>query len=89
MGLTNLLQHSLHFVAPACAVGTLASLVGVWQTRKNPAARSLRVQALINSAAGTAGLLAGLWFFSNDGKMTSYAAMVLAVASAQWMAARA
>ena len=43
----------------------------------------------INSAAGLATLVAGLWYFGHDGKMATYAALVLAVATAQWLTARA
>jgi hypothetical protein len=32
---------------------------------------------------------AGLWYFGRDGKVATYAAVVLAVATAQWLAARA
>jgi hypothetical protein len=39
--------------------------------------------------AGLAALAAGLWYFGRDGKMAAYAALVLAVASAQWLVARA
>jgi hypothetical protein len=34
-------------------------------------------------------LLAGLVIFEHDGKMATYAAMVLACASSQWIAAKA
>ena len=43
----------------------------------------------INSAAGLAALGAGLWFFGRDGKMATYAVLVIAVATAQWLTARA
>jgi hypothetical protein len=34
-------------------------------------------------------LLGGLWFFGHDGKMATYAALVLACASSQWWMLRA
>ena len=37
----------------------------------------LLAQAAINFVAGSAALLVGLWFFGNDGKMATYAAMLL------------
>jgi hypothetical protein len=43
----------------------------------------LLLPALVNSGVGLCVLAAGLWFFGNDGKMTSYLALVLAVAASQ------
>jgi len=34
-------------------------------------------------------LACGLWFFGNDGKMATYAAMVMLVASCQWVGVKA
>ncbi len=42
----------------------------------------------MNCVAGVLALGLGLWFFGNDGKMASYAAMVIAIASSQWLVAR-
>jgi hypothetical protein len=43
----------------------------------------------MNSVAGALGLLGGLVFFGHDGKMATYAALVLSCASCQWVAAKA
>jgi hypothetical protein len=40
---------------------------------------------LFNSIVGVVVLLAGLLWFGNDGKVITYAAMVLACASTQWL----
>jgi len=37
----------------------------------------------------TLALACGLWFFGNDGKMATYAAMVMLVASCQWVGVKA
>jgi hypothetical protein len=34
-------------------------------------------------------LLAGLWYFGVDGKMATYAALVVAIAGCQWLSGRA
>jgi hypothetical protein len=34
-------------------------------------------------------LAAGLWWFGHDGKMATYAALAVAVATSQWLAGRA
>ena len=40
-------------------------------------------------AAGLVALGAGLWWFGRDGKMATYAVLVVAVATAQWVVGRA
>jgi hypothetical protein len=82
------LVHLLSFLAPAFAVALLVAVLGRWLLPR--AARpGWRASLAINFLAGAAALAAGLWYFGHDGKMASYAAMVLAVATAEWLAARA
>lgn len=83
MGPLDLLNHVFNFLAPALAVGVLVAMVGQIFKRKMPGARVLHAQAAINCVAGALALGGGLWFFGHDGKMASYAAMVLAIASSQ------
>jgi hypothetical protein len=40
---------------------------------------------MVNSVIGVGVLLLGLLWFGNDGKVVTYAAMVLACASTQWL----
>jgi|GEM_PF-162139 len=89
MGLVELLNHVANFCAPAFVVAGLTAWLGPWLVR--PAAGALRrgPQWLLNTAAGLAVLLLGVWLFDQDGKMASYAALVLACASTQWLGARA
>ncbi|MCM2252628.1 MAG: hypothetical protein NDJ19_09755 [Ramlibacter sp.] len=89
MGFWDLLLHLLGFTAPAIAVGVLIALAGALVVPRRSAARSWRAQALINSVVGVLALAAGLWLFGVDGKMASYAALVVAVASGQWASSRA
>lgn len=83
MGLIDLINHLLNFVAPALFVGTLLALASPIFMQKGSAALSLYAQAAINSIAGVVALSLGLWFFGRDGKMASYAAMVLGCALSQ------
>jgi len=81
--------HLLSFVMPALVVALLVALAGSWVLPRS--ARPLRwwVSAAVNFVAGVAVLAGGLWFFGRDGKMLTYAAMVAAVATAQWLSGRA
>ena len=42
----------------------------------------------INFVVNLAVLLGGLWYFGHDGKMATYATMVLVGATAQWLLLR-
>lgn len=79
--------HLLGFAAPAAALALLVAgaarllwrgkgLTGWWTC------------VALNFVVGLAVLGAGLAFFGRDGKMATYAALVLAVATAQWLASR-
>ena len=81
----DLLNHLFNFVAPAVVVGSLLAIFTHFFTKKVPEAPVLYAQAAINSIAGVLALAVGLWFFGRDGKLASYAAMVLAIASSQWL----
>ena len=82
------LFHLLNFTAPALALALslplLARLLNRFSDRKRAASLNLLAQAAINFVAGVAVLAAGLWFFGRDGKMTTYAALMLVLASTQW-----
>ncbi|MFM8610634.1 MAG: hypothetical protein ACKOCJ_09245 [Burkholderiaceae bacterium] len=85
----DLLTHLVNFVAPAAGVGLLVASVGALRRRGAGAAGwAWPVQATVNTVMGALALGAGLWGFGRDGKMLSYAALVLAVALAQWWGSR-
>ncbi|NIC40260.1 hypothetical protein [Aquabacterium sp. A08] len=92
MGVWGFVLHLLNFVAPAVAVAGLlsAAVVGprglaLWGPR---ARRWARVWAVL-AAVGVAVLLAGLVLHGRDGKMSTYAALVLATGSvAAWWRGR-
>lgn len=85
----DLLTHLINFVAPAAGVGLLVASVGALRRRgAGPRGWTWPVQATVNILMGTLALGAGLWGFGRDGKMLSYAALVLAVGLAQWWGGR-
>ncbi len=88
MGPLDLLNHLLNFVAPALFIAVLLAFLARVVVRRAPAAPALWKQMTFNFAAGVLVLLAGLWFFGRDGKMATYAALVVACASVQWLQLR-
>ncbi len=84
-----LLNHVLNFVAPAATVAILLVLMSRVFSRflvsRRPLAQSLWAQAAIIFIVNVAVMGAGLMIFGNDGKMASYAAMVLAAGAGQWV----
>ena len=89
MGPVNLLNHLFNFLAPALAVALALAVVGPWFMKKSPSAPGLLAQVAINFVAGVLALGVGLWFFGNDGKMASYAAMVVLCSLSQALYGRA
>ncbi|MCX8521192.1 MAG: hypothetical protein ORN28_06600 [Rhodoferax sp.] len=85
----GLLGHLLNFLAPAAVVGLLVAWVAPFVLKNARVHHSWLAQASINFLSSSSALVAGLWFFGHDGKIASYAFMVLACASSQWLAAKA
>ena len=88
MAALDQLNHFINFLAPALAVAVVLAILGRLLMKKSPRALGLLSQTAINFIVGTLALGLGLWFFGNDGKMASYAAMVLMTATSQWAGAR-
>jgi hypothetical protein len=84
-----LTNHLLNLVAPAAVVALLlvllASFFGRFSRTKRPAAQSIWARAAIIFIVNLTVLLAGLVLFGHDGKMATYAALVLAAATCQWL----
>ena len=83
MGFIDTVIHLANFLMPALTVAFVLALFGPLLVRKRPGAPTVLAQTAINLVAGVTALLMGLWFFGNDGKMASYAAMLLLCAAAQ------
>jgi hypothetical protein len=84
-----LTDHLLNFIAPAAVVALLLVLLSRVLNRflvsKRPFNQSIWAQAATVFIVNVIVLMAGLVFFGNDGKMATYAAMVLAAAICQWI----
>lgn len=78
------LWHLLNFLFPALGVAVLASGAAKLFWRHELAGVGWRRLILWTAAAGAAALVGGLVVFGRDGKMASYAALVLASAGALW-----
>lgn len=84
----TLLNHLLNFGAPAAALALALALGGRFLMPKSASRLSWWARAAIVFVAGCAVLAAGLWYYGRDGKMATYAALVLAMATAQWLLGR-
>jgi hypothetical protein len=87
-----LTNHLLNFIAPAAGVALLLVLLsrlcfGFFQTNR-PIAQTWWAQAAIIFIVGVGILTAGLLVFGRDGKMMTYAALVLGAAVCQWVLVR-
>jgi Ni,Fe-hydrogenase I cytochrome b subunit len=84
-----LTDHLLNLVAPAAVVALilvlLASFFGQFSGAKNPVAQSIWARAAIIFIVNLVVLVAGLVLFGNDGRMATYAVLVLAAATCQWL----
>jgi len=80
--------HLLSFAAPAFAVALLITLAAPWLLPRGGRTLGWRARFAITFAAGLATLGAGLWYFGHDGKIATYAALVLVTATAEWLAGR-
>jgi len=84
MGPLDALWHVLNLLTPALGMGLIAPALAKLLWRKD--LRGVRWWALARwtAAAGALALLAGLVLTGRDGRMATYAAMVLASALALW-----
>lgn len=76
------LFHLLNFVLPAVFVGGALALWH-WREKTGYSKRTLRQTWLVNSMAGIVALALGLILFGSDGKMLSYAFLVMACGLSQ------
>lgn len=76
--------HLLFFFLPALALAASSVLYGAWRFRNGTFLPWTRRWAL-NAAAGALVLLAGLVVFDNDGKIATYAALVVVSATVEWL----
>lgn len=82
------LNHLLNFAAPAAVLALVLVPVSRIFIRNSPQAIAWWAQAAIVFAVGCGVLLVGLWILGRDGKVLTYAALVLAAATCQWLLRR-
>ena len=87
-----LTNHLLNFIAPAAGVALLLVLLsrlgfGLFRS-KQPLAETWWAQTAIIFIVGVGILIAGLLLLGRDGKMMTYAALVLGSAVCQWVLVR-
>jgi len=83
MTLLSFLAHLAGFVAPAFGVGLLL-WAGLRVRRKGRPGFGSAMQLCLLWNVGTGVLLAGLVYFGRDGKIATYAALVLAQGTLAW-----
>lgn len=88
MPLLDLLIHALNFAAPAAFLAVLMPLLAKLIMRRQQALLAGWAQVMVNFAVCLAVLLAGLMFFGRDGKLATYAALVICAATSQWVMRR-
>ena len=88
MGPIDLLNHLLNFVAPAAALALLLAAAARFLKPKQAPALAWWAQIAIVFIVGVAVLAAGLLAGGRDGRMLTYAALVLATATCQWLLVR-
>ncbi|RYF58097.1 MAG: hypothetical protein EOO29_50425 [Comamonadaceae bacterium] len=88
MSFLDLLNHLLNFVAPALAVALVLATTTRWMVRRAPGQGAWWKQVLVLSATGALVLLLGLVLLGRDGRMATYAALVGACATVQWLLLR-
>ena len=88
MSFFQLLDHLINFIVPAWAMGLV--MAGPARSWLSPADRrpSFWTCWVAQGLLGMVILLVGLVLFGRDGKMASYAALVLGAASLQWLMGR-
>ncbi|MDO9480300.1 MAG: hypothetical protein Q8S96_02785 [Hydrogenophaga sp.] len=78
------LVHLAGFMAPAVVVGLILWLAPQWSSQGRVARWSRAIDLTVLLVMGVGVLLAGLVFFGRDGKMATYAALVLVQGTLAW-----
>jgi hypothetical protein len=85
MGIFDVFNHLFNFLLPAASVALLLALFARLFIKKQGNVSVIWSYIAINFIVCAACLVAGLVFFGRDAKMATYALMVLAGASCQWV----
>jgi hypothetical protein len=79
----QLVLHLFNFVLPALAMAMFMPLAGRWVM--GSAGTRLRRRIGVHALSGLLVLVVGLWLQVQDGKMSTYIALVLVAACAEWV----
>jgi hypothetical protein len=82
----QLVLHLFNFALPALAMALFMPWAGRWVI--GPGRASLRRRMGVQALCGLAVLVGGLWLHGQDGKMSTYIALVLVAATAEWLMQR-
>ena len=82
----QLVLHLFNFVLPALAMALFMPLAGRWVM--GPGRASLRRRMGVQALCGLVVLVGGLLLHGQDGKMSTYIALVLVAATAEWLMQR-
>jgi hypothetical protein len=85
MGFFTAINHLLNFFAPAAAMALVLACAGRFFKQKRPLTPYFTAQAAIIFIVSAVIYSLGLWFFGVDGKIATYAVMVVAAATTQWV----
>ncbi|MEK7346664.1 MAG: hypothetical protein AAB176_13345 [Pseudomonadota bacterium] len=77
-----LVLHLFNFVLPALALALMMPWAGRWVI--GAGGLPIKRRMLVHAVAGVLVLVAGLVLHGNDGKMSTYMALVLVAATAEW-----
>jgi hypothetical protein len=88
MGFLASINHAINFLAPALWMALLMPLGARLILKNRSSALSLKGVIALHFIVGCVVLAGGLVVFGQDGKMLTYLALVLAVASSQWFLSR-
>ncbi len=78
-----LVLHLWGFVLPALAMALFMPWAGRWMMGAGP--RPMRRHMAVQAVGGVLVLVAGLWLHGQDGKMSTYIALVLVAATLEWL----
>lgn len=88
MGLFDILNHLVNFTAPAAFVAIFTAFFARAVLHGKLSLPGFRRLAATCFVASLLVLVAGLGYFGRDGKMATYAVMVLTCATVPWVLAR-
>jgi hypothetical protein len=85
MSMVDAILHALNFLLPAFVVAFLVTLAGRFFKQNRPLAVIFTYKFAINFIVCTAVLVIGMILTGRDGKMLTYAAMVITSGTVQWI----